>query len=255
MKRPDILSMSWTEANTPLVRVGDYRRQLAFLGPEVCDSIICDPPFGVRTHEGARTCAAHDTHGVNYDQWSAVDVRSFVPWATFRARRWIFAMTSHDLIAHWEASYRAAGWYPFAPVSIVIRGMGVRRQGDGPASWTLYGMAARARSRQAMCNPYSNGTALWRALPGAYVTTPGPGRRAGNGLGKPAELLDAIVRDYSNPGDLVVDPFAGHGSTIQAALKLRRRALGSEIRPFVAKIANKAIAETMAEMRQRNSAA
>ncbi len=43
---------------------------------------------------------------------------------------------------------------------------------------------------------------------------------------KPAELMDWIISTYSNPGDLVVDPFAGSGATLNSAIRLGRLAMG-----------------------------
>ncbi len=44
----------------------------------------------------------------------------------------------------------------------------------------------------------------------------------------PVELVERCVLALTNPGDLVLDPFAGVGSTLIAALKNNRRAFGSE---------------------------
>lgn len=221
---------------TDVIKTGDYR---VVLSDEGCDSLISDPPFGKKTHEGARTTAEHDTHGISYRPWRPYDVLQYISWAAPRTRRWMFNMTSHDLIEPYMDYYSDEGWYPFAPVTIVMLGMGVRKQGDGPASWTIYGMAARARSRAAMANQISNGTALWRALPGAYVWQ---GAGGGDGREKPVTGMAEIVRDYSNPGDIVMDPFAGSGSTLQAALIHGRKAIGSELEPSIAAAANIAIA-------------
>ena len=46
---------------------------------------------------------------------------------------------------------------------------------------------------------------------------------------KPFGVLEPLVRQWSRPGDLVVDPFAGSGSIPAAALRLGRRAACSEI--------------------------
>jgi site-specific DNA-methyltransferase (adenine-specific) len=46
---------------------------------------------------------------------------------------------------------------------------------------------------------------------------------------KPFSVLEAVLRQWSRPGDLVLDPFAGSGSIPAAALRLRRRAGCSEI--------------------------
>jgi len=54
---------------------------------------------------------------------------------------------------------------------------------------------------------------------------------------KPEQLMARLVATHSNPGDLVVDPFAGLGATGIAALKLGRRFQGCEVDAKVAAIA------------------
>jgi len=46
---------------------------------------------------------------------------------------------------------------------------------------------------------------------------------------KPLALLERIIQASSNPGDLVLDPFCGCGTTICAAQKLKRRWIGMDI--------------------------
>jgi site-specific DNA-methyltransferase (adenine-specific) len=54
--------------------------------------------------------------------------------------------------------------------------------------------------------------------------------RAGfHGCQMPEQLLARIIRVSSNPGDLVLDPFAGSGSTLIVAKKLERDWLGFEL--------------------------
>ena len=54
--------------------------------------------------------------------------------------------------------------------------------------------------------------------------------RAGwHGCQMPEQLLGRIIRASSNPGDLVLDPFAGSGTTLAVARKLDRRYLGFEL--------------------------
>ena len=45
----------------------------------------------------------------------------------------------------------------------------------------------------------------------------------------PEAVLERIVRVSSNPGDLVLDPFAGSGTTLAVARRLGRRYLGIEL--------------------------
>lgn len=46
---------------------------------------------------------------------------------------------------------------------------------------------------------------------------------------KPVDLIDRCLRATTNPGDLVLDPFAGSATTGCAAIALGRRFIGSEI--------------------------
>jgi site-specific DNA-methyltransferase (adenine-specific) len=46
---------------------------------------------------------------------------------------------------------------------------------------------------------------------------------------KPFSVLEPLLRQWSRPGDLVLDPFAGSGSIPAAALRLQRRAACFEI--------------------------
>lgn len=46
-----------------------------------------------------------------------------------------------------------------------------------------------------------------------------------------AALVDHVIEHCSAPGDLVLDPFAGFGTTIDRAVTLGRRAIGIELLP------------------------
>jgi hypothetical protein len=46
---------------------------------------------------------------------------------------------------------------------------------------------------------------------------------------KPVALLERILLASSHEGDLVLDPFSGSGTTLLAAFRLRRHALGCEL--------------------------
>lgn len=46
---------------------------------------------------------------------------------------------------------------------------------------------------------------------------------------KPVKLLKRLITIFTDPGDVVIDPVAGSGSTLRAAAELRRNAYGFEI--------------------------
>ena len=47
---------------------------------------------------------------------------------------------------------------------------------------------------------------------------------------KPVKLLQRLIQIFTDPGDVVIDPCAGSGSTLRAAAELGRRAFGFEIK-------------------------
>ena len=59
---------------------------------------------------------------------------------------------------------------------------------------------------------------------------------------KPIALIDRCLRASTNPGDLVLDPFAGSGATGVAALVLDRRFIGCERETEFAELMSKRLA-------------
>lgn len=70
--------------------------------------------------------------------------------------------------------------------------------------------------------------------------------RVGHATQLPLPLVERIVKVASNPGDLVLDPFAGTGTTLVAAMRLGRRSIGIEISPQTAEIAQRRFADVNA---------
>lgn len=56
---------------------------------------------------------------------------------------------------------------------------------------------------------------------------------------KPLELMRYMVRTYSNPGDLVLDPFMGSGTTAVACVLEQRNFIGFELDKHYWEVANK----------------
>ena len=54
---------------------------------------------------------------------------------------------------------------------------------------------------------------------------------------KPLALLDRILKASSNAGDVVLDPFCGSGTTLEAAHRLQRRYIGIDVNPEAVTIA------------------
>lgn len=60
------------------------------------------------------------------------------------------------------------------------------------------------------------------------------------------ELLERLIEAVP-PGSLVLDPFAGSGSSAEAALRIGRKWLGCEASPHYYDVAKKRLLEVMAD--------
>lgn len=225
----DAVSTETTRVGEVELRLGRWQDVLADVGQ--VDAVIVDPPYSERTHSGHDDGATLVNRGswarsdgkldrcrprrdLSYASWNEDDVAEFVEsWAP-RCRGWFASMSDSELCQAYRRQYERAGLTGFHPLPCVIRGMTVRLAGDGPSSWAIYLNVARPKA-----------LAKWGTLPGAYSS--GQGEREHIG-GKPLELMRAIIRDYTRPGDLIVDPCAGAGTTLRAAAIEGRRAIGAE---------------------------
>jgi site-specific DNA-methyltransferase (adenine-specific) len=70
-----------------------------------------------------------------------------------------------------------------------------------------------------------------------------PRIRGGYPAEKPAEIADVLIRQSSNAGDVVCDPFMGSGSVGIAALRLGRRFFGNDLNPEAVRIAAQRLRE------------
>ena len=61
----------------------------------------------------------------------------------------------------------------------------------------------------------------------------------------PQELAQDHILRRTNPGDLVIDPMAGSGTTLRAAADLGRRAIGIEINPEYCKLIRRRMAQSV----------
>ena len=212
----------------------------------VCDAVICDPPYSARTHEGYDDGARFaDEYGfaqrsnggvdryrarrtIDYGQWTEADIAEFVTFWAARCHGWFVCLSDNILCPLWRSAFESFGLTGFQPVPILIPGMTVRFAGDGPSSWAVYANVARPKALH-----------KWGTLPGGYYVKQEKTTAVG---GKPIAAMNAIIRDYSRPGDLICDPCAGGATTLIAAATQGRCAVGAEMDPDTFKKAQARIA-------------
>lgn len=193
----------------------------------VADALVVDAPYSADVHAGHGTMERHGTstppsydgaarREIDYDAWTRDDVRHFVGLWSPIVRGWLASISDDELGAQWKAASKDAGRLAFPLIPCTERGATVRMAGDGPSSCTTFLSVARPRNREFLA---------WGVTESHYV---GPREKKAVVGGKPLWLMRAIVGDYSRPGDLVVDPCMGAGTTLVAAVGLGRRAIGCE---------------------------
>ncbi len=199
--------------------------QQALRGVDQVDAVITDAPFGASVHSGHNVAAAQVRgvtgqevrQAIDYDAMSPNDVFAFVGHWVLRNRGW-FAVFSCDTLSRvWRAAFTAHGLYAFTPV--YVRSFTPRLLGDGPSNGLVFLNVARPRTRE---------FSTWGCLPAEYTHHKEKHMRTG---GKSRSLMQQIIGDYTNPGFLVCDPFAGYGTTLLAARELSCNAVGAECDP------------------------
>ncbi len=88
-------------------------------------------------------------------------------------------------------------------------------------------------------NQYKNPTDVWKIpmVSGNFL------ERTGHPAQYPEKLIERIVLAASNPGDIVLDPFMGSGTTAVVAKRLSRSYIGYEIVPEYIQMADARLAQ------------
>ncbi len=198
----------------------DCREVLPTLGR--VGAVITDPPYSERCHSGHDSTAKDARDGaqrmaLGYSALTVDDVNFFAREYDRLCTGWVVWMTDSDLALHVRNALEKLGRTAFAPLPFYQPGRSVRLSGDGPSSWTDWIVVARTKAQM-----------KWGTLPGGYVAGPGWNDKARMG-GKPTRLMDALVADYSRPGETVLDSHMGAGTTGVACVRGGRSFIGIEI--------------------------
>jgi site-specific DNA-methyltransferase (adenine-specific) len=207
----------------------------------IVDHLITDPPYSKRVHENARTSGRLSLHKSDRDEFPcrtkrrmnlgfeylhAPTRRAVAQWAGSNVRRWSLVFSDWEGAWKWMISMQAA--------SINYRRMGEwDRLGGAPQ---FNGMEP-ATSSECIVIGHKKGARRWNGGgKAARYAFPIVQNRGGNSprlhtTQKPEALMMALVEDFTDVGDLVVDPFCGSATTGVACLRLGRRFVGLEESP------------------------
>jgi site-specific DNA-methyltransferase (adenine-specific) len=208
---------------------GDCQEVLPLLSS--VDHVITDPPYSDTTHEGARTGDATNA-GVLVD----------------------FASVSADLVRDVLAQCKAARW---AVLTADWQHVLPLKQ-QPPRGWKFVRHGAWVKPNGTPQFTGDRPAQGWEAVAILHADVKGRMRWNGGGLpavwshckvaglhptGKPEPLLREWVTLFTDPGDTILDPFMGSGTTLVAAKRLGRKAIGIELEEKYCEIAAKRLAQ------------
>jgi site-specific DNA-methyltransferase (adenine-specific) len=218
------------------VELGDCLDVMRTLESKSIDHVITDPPYEAEAHAMSRRSqrgpAALRTNGAGFVSFP-IDFEPMDPatrWMSGKqfarlARRWVLVFCQLEGARLWRD---AGEWYGLEHkrTCIWVKPDGAPQfTGDRPGTGyeCLEAMHAKGRSRwngggrrgvfTYNCNSQTR-------IPDEDHQTP-----------KPLEFMLELVELFTEPGDLIIDPYCGGGTTLVAAIRLGRRAIGIEKDP------------------------
>ena len=232
---------------------------LASLADKSVDHIITDPPYDEHTHGKQRRGAAggkgHQfgfgtggSSGISLERHvgfgfiSDEDTSSVATQVSRVASRWSLTFCAVEQFPSWRVAFEAAG-RQHVRVGIWFKpGCTPQFTGDRPAS-----------ACEAIEITHPRGHKRWNGGGGyGFWEVPIVKEQSGercHPTQKPLDLMLALVRDFTDPGELVCDPFAGSGTTGVACLRLGRRFVGWERDPKYHAVAVKRLSQAREQLR------
>jgi site-specific DNA-methyltransferase (adenine-specific) len=208
--------------------------------PDGCvDAVITDPPYSETTHSGARTRnAAENTTDnvlVPFTSIDSRDLRRVLCEIGRTTRRWVVSFMDWRHLAQLENSLPIT--LRFVRFGMWVKPNGAPQfTGDRPATgWEAIGIFHANNAKLRWNGGGQRGVWDCPAVHGDHPTQ------------KPVELVTELTQLFSDDQDLILDPFAGSGTTLVAAKKLGRHFLGFEISPEYCEIARDRLARIDAQ--------
>ncbi len=220
---------------------GDCLDVMATMGDKSVDHVITDPPYSEGTHAAAAAAAAaarplpdgnirrvynSEANGFGFAHLP-IESRPLLAaeWARL-VRRWVLVFTDQEGAGPWHLAIDAS---PLDHVRIgqwVKVGSTPQFTGDRPANGCEAIMVAHVKGRKRWNGGGKHG--IWQHPIAALEAKQNGSGRPEHITPKPVGLMAELISDFTDPGDLVLDAFAGSGTTGVACLRLGRRFIGIE---------------------------
>ncbi len=207
---------------------GDTLEVLYSLGDVVIDAVVMDPPYA----SGTRQEAGRNSSGamLRGERWAAKPIEN--DQMTTTGFVWLLrevCYAAKPMLKDGGSMLSFIDWRQWPNLLGAIESTNMRVNQMVVWDKMSYGLGNGFRAQHELILHASKGT------PTIYSRSMGnvlAYKRASNEdhpSPKPVGLMQNLIEVVSAPGDLVVDPFMGGGSTLRAAKNLGRRCIGIEI--------------------------
>lgn len=206
---------------------GDCRDLMAGLADKSVDHVITDPPYEAEAHTLQRR--------VKRSEVAALEPLSFPPLtpelrteyadAFARiARRWVLTFCQVEAAMSWRHALERSRALNYRRTCVWVKPDGQPQlSGDRP------GMGY-----ESLVCCHAKGKSRWNGggKTGVFIVNKNdPAFASGNihQTQKPTQLMRQLVSLFTDPNELILDPFAGSATTLVAAHEQGRRAIGCEL--------------------------
>lgn len=190
------------------------------LADKSVDHTITDPPYSAKTHASGKRYKRGDIvdHLIKYKPMTPALMRAVSKRLVRITKRWIVITCDSDSPQLWRAALEAAG-AEFVRHGIFYKDDAQpQMSGDRPGAGFECVVICHAPRESGRMRWNGGGRcARWHAMSDARQ----PGGLIVDGQ-KPLALMRQLVADFSDPGELICDPFAGGGTTAVACQELGR---------------------------------
>jgi site-specific DNA-methyltransferase (adenine-specific) len=219
---------------------------LASLPDKSIDHCLCDPPYEAEAHTLQRRVkrggGVMEVEPLSFSAMTPEGRAEVARQLARVSRRWVVAFCQVEAALLWKQALEAGGaTYKRTGVWVKPDGM-PQYSGDRPGMGYESIVIAHAPGRSTWNGGGKHGVWTFNKI-GEHDR-----ERTGHETQKPLALMEALVRDFTDAGETILDPFAGSGTTGVACKRLGRSFIGWERDPKYHAIAEKRIASAREQL-------
>lgn len=213
---------------------------LASLPDGSVDVVITDPPYSERVHARLGREGRSDGHDVRrpleFGHLTSAQAEAVAQQCARVAKRWCLFFGDEFTSVDWRLAAEQAGCEYVRTGAWVKNDPMPQMTGDRPAPGWESIVIVHAPGRVGRMRWNGGGrSAVWMT----NVSNNRGRSENRHPAQKPEDLMERLVEQFSDPGETILDPYAGSGTTCVAAIRLGRNFIGWEKDPKYAEVARR----------------